>query len=49
MGLTAGAVAGTFGSPWLSRTVAAAAGAEAGNADLVVTNARVYTVAAPAR
>ena len=44
MGLTAGAVAGTFGSPWLGRPVATAAGAEAGDADLVVTNARVYTV-----
>ena len=44
MGLTAGAVAGAFGSPRFSRTVAAAAGAAAGDADLVVTNARVYTV-----
>jgi predicted amidohydrolase YtcJ len=42
--LTAGAVAATFGSPWVSRTVAAVAGAEAGNADLVVLNAKVYTV-----
>ena len=44
MGLTVGAVAGTVGSPWFSRTVAAAAGAEAGDADLVVTNAKVYSV-----
>jgi hypothetical protein len=43
MGLTA-AVAGIAGGPWISRTVAAAAGAEAGSADLVVTNARVYAV-----
>jgi len=41
---TAGAVAATFSSPWVSRTVAAVAGAEAGNADLVVINAKVYTV-----
>ena len=43
MGLTAGAVA-AFASPWTSRTVTALAAAEAGNADLVVINARVYTV-----
>src|SRR5215831_6688760 len=41
---TAGAVAATFSNPWVSRTVAAVAGAEAGNADLVVINAKVYTV-----
>ena len=39
MGLTAGAVAGAIGTPWFSRTVAAAAGATAGDADLVITNA----------
>ena len=44
MGLTAGAVAATFGSPWFSRSVAAVFAAEAGNADLVVINANVYTV-----
>ena len=44
MGVTAGALAGAFGGPWFGRTVAAAAGAEAGNADLIVTNAKVYTV-----
>ncbi len=44
MGLTAGVMAGSLGQPWFSRTVAAAAGAETGSADLVVTNAKVYTV-----
>ena len=44
MALTAGAVAGTLGIPWIGRSVAFAAGVEAANADLVVTNARVYTV-----
>ena len=44
MGLTVGAVAATFSSPWVSRTVAAVADAEAGKADLVVINAKVYTV-----
>jgi predicted amidohydrolase YtcJ len=44
MGVTAGALAGAFGRPWFSSTVAAAAGAEAGNADLIVINAKVYTV-----
>ncbi|MBS1818997.1 MAG: amidohydrolase [Acidobacteria bacterium] len=44
MGLTAGAAAGVLGQPWFTRTVAAAAGAEAGNADLIVLNAKVYTV-----
>jgi predicted amidohydrolase YtcJ len=44
MGLTAGAAAGAIGSPWFGRTVAAVAGAEGGSADLVVTNAKVYTV-----
>jgi predicted amidohydrolase YtcJ len=43
MGLTAGAVA-AFASPWTSRTVTAMATAESGNVDLVVINARVYTV-----
>jgi len=45
MGLTAGTFAfAAFGSPWFSRTVAAVAGADAGNADLIVINANVYTV-----
>jgi predicted amidohydrolase YtcJ len=44
MGLTAGAVATTFGSPLFSRTVAAVAGAATGDADLIVINAKVYTV-----
>ena len=44
MGLTAGAVAATFGRTWLSPNVAFAAAAEAGDADLIVTNAKVYTV-----
>ncbi|HEY1305693.1 MAG TPA: amidohydrolase [Vicinamibacterales bacterium] len=44
MGLTAGAVAVTIGSPWFSRSVAAVAAADAGNADLIVVNANVYTV-----
>ena len=44
MGLTVGAVAATFSSPWVSRTVAAVADTEAGKADLVVINAKVYTV-----
>ncbi len=44
MGLTVGAVAATLSSPWVSRTVAAVADAEAGKADLVVINAKVYTV-----
>jgi len=44
MGLTGGALAGALGSPWFTSTVAGAAGAEGGNADLVVTNAKVYTI-----
>jgi predicted amidohydrolase YtcJ len=44
MGLTAGSVVAAFGSPWFSRTVSAVAGAEAGDADLIVINANVYTV-----
>jgi predicted amidohydrolase YtcJ len=44
MGLTAGAMAGVAGSPWFTRTVAAVAAAEGGDADLIVTNAKVYTV-----
>jgi hypothetical protein len=44
MGLTAGVVAGALGSPRFTRTVAGVAGAEAGEADLVVFNAKVYTV-----
>jgi len=44
MGLTAGAFAASLGTPWFSRTVAAIGGAEAGDADLIVINANVYTV-----
>jgi predicted amidohydrolase YtcJ len=44
MGVTAAAVAGTFGLPWIARTVIAAAGAQARDLDLVITNAKVYTV-----
>ncbi|MGC4083997.1 MAG: amidohydrolase family protein [Vicinamibacterales bacterium] len=44
MGLTAGAVAGSLGHPWFTPTVAAAAAAETGSADLIVLNAKVYTV-----
>jgi predicted amidohydrolase YtcJ len=44
LGVTAGTVAATLGSPWFSRSVAAVFAAEAGNADLVVINANVYTV-----
>ena len=44
MGLTASAIAASFATPWFSRTVAAIGGAEAGDADLIVINANVYTV-----
>jgi predicted amidohydrolase YtcJ len=45
MGLAAGTVAATaFGSAWFSRAVAAVEAAQAGNADLIVVNANVYTV-----
>ena len=44
MGLTIGAVAAAFSSRWVNRTVAAVAGVDTGNADLVVINAKVYTV-----
>ena len=44
MGLTASALAVSFATPWFSRTVAAIGGAEAGDADLIVINANVYTV-----
>jgi hypothetical protein len=40
MSLTGAGVAGVFGGPWLG----AAAAAEAEDADLVVFNAKVYTV-----
>lgn len=43
MGLTAATVVAAS-SPWFTKTVAGAAGAEGGNADLVVTNAKVCTV-----
>ena len=44
MGLTSGAVAGALGAPWFGRSVAAVAAAEGGDADLVVHNAKVYTI-----
>jgi predicted amidohydrolase YtcJ len=44
MGLTGTAFAGAFGAPWFGGGAAAAAAADAGNADLVVFNAKVYTV-----
>lgn len=45
MGLTVGTVAAAaFGSPWFTRTVAAVAAADGGDADLIVINANVYTV-----
>ena len=44
MGVTAGAFAASLGTPWFSRTVAAIGGAEAGDADLIVINANVYTI-----
>jgi predicted amidohydrolase YtcJ len=43
MGLTGGTVA-ALGTPWFSTTVGAVQAAESGHADLVVTNAKVYTV-----
>ena len=44
MGLTGTAITGAFSGPWLGGASMAAAAAEAGNADLVVFNAKVYTV-----
>jgi predicted amidohydrolase YtcJ len=45
MGLTAGTVAAAAcGSAWFDHAVAAVAAAQAGNADLIVVNANVYTV-----
>ena len=44
MGLTGGVIGAAVGTPWFTTTVAGAAGAESGNADLVVTNAKVYTI-----
>ena len=44
MGLTAGMLVATLGHPWFTRRVAAVGGAKAGNADLIVINAKVYTV-----
>jgi predicted amidohydrolase YtcJ len=44
MSLTGAGVAGAIGGPWLGATRAAAAAAEAQDADLVVFNAKVYTV-----
>jgi predicted amidohydrolase YtcJ len=43
MGVTSAALAGAFGAPWTAQ-VAMAAAADGGNADLVVLNAKVYTV-----
>ena len=45
MGLTGGAIAAAaFGPVWFSRAVGAVAAAQTGTADLVVVNAKVYTV-----
>ena len=44
MGLTGAAIAGASIGPWLGGASVAAAAADAGNADLVVFNAKVYTV-----
>ena len=44
MGLTAAAATSVVGSTLVGRSVLAAAAAEAGTADLVVVNAKVYTV-----
>ena len=44
MGLTGAAIAGAFSGPWLGGASVAAAAADAGNAELVVFNAKVYTV-----
>jgi predicted amidohydrolase YtcJ len=46
MGLTGSAMAGAFGAPWFGPAVAAVAAADGGNADLIVINAKVYTVEA---
>jgi predicted amidohydrolase YtcJ len=46
MGLTGSAMAGAFGAPWFGPAVAAVAAAAGGNADLIVINAKVYTVEA---
>jgi predicted amidohydrolase YtcJ len=44
MGLTGSVVAAALGAPWFERAVGAVAAADAGNADLVVFNAKVYTI-----
>jgi hypothetical protein len=44
MGLTGASAAAAVAPPWFSRSVAAVAGVVAGDADLVVVNAKVYTV-----
>ncbi len=44
MGLTGAGVAGALGSPWLGATPAAQASPDTASPDLVVFNARVYTV-----
>jgi predicted amidohydrolase YtcJ len=43
MGLAAGTLAWSVGSPWFTRTLAAVGGAEARDADLIVINANIYT------
>ena len=48
VGLTGAGIAGLAGAPWLDATAAAAAAGEAQDADLVVFNAKVYTVDASA-
>jgi predicted amidohydrolase YtcJ len=44
VGLTGAGIAGLASAPWLAATAAAAAAADAQDADLVVFNAKVYTV-----
>src|ERR1700674_1129982 len=49
VGLTGAGIAGLAGAPWLDATAAAAAAGEAQDVDLVVFNAKVYTVDASAQ
>jgi predicted amidohydrolase YtcJ len=44
LGLSAGATLVLLGRPWFTRTIAAVAAAQTGDADLVVLNANVHTV-----
>ena len=48
MSLTGAGIAGVAGAPWLSASAEAAATAGAEDADLVLVNAKVYTVDARA-